>query len=60
MKRTKEEIIKDIENAITKTGLKQKDLDSITMENMKKICQLADIELIDLMHYLRFERNGGR
>lgn len=56
MKRTKEEIIKDIENAIEKLDLKKEDLDVITFGNMNKICQIAKVDMIDLMHYLRYER----
>ncbi len=45
-----------IENAIKLLGLTESELDSITTGNMAKLCRLANVKMLDLMWYLRYER----
>lgn len=52
----KKEIIKRIEQAIKMLNLKEEELDEITYGNMRKICEIAKVDLLDLMTYLRYER----
>lgn len=47
---------KRIEDAIKQLGLKQEDIDSISVGNMDRICEIANVSLYDLMYYLRFIR----
>ena len=47
---------KNIENAIKKLNLNEEQLNEITYVNMKKICEMAKIDMLDLMKYLRYER----
>ena len=47
---------KRIENAIKQLKLKQEDIDIISYVNMKTICKLAKVNMVDLMYYLRYER----
>lgn len=47
---------KRIEKAIKELKLNESELNSITYGNMKKICQLAQVDMMYLMYYLRYER----
>lgn len=45
-----------ISNAIKQLKLNKKELDSISVGTMDKICRMANCKTIDLMWYLRYER----
>ena len=45
-----------IQNAIKLLHLTNDELDSITTGNMDRICKLANVNLLALMWYLRYER----
>ena len=45
-----------IEKVIKQLELTQEDIDIITYGNMKKICDLAKVYILDLMKYLKYER----
>ena len=45
-----------IEKAIKQLKLTEKDLDVISYGNMKEICKLAKVDMLDLMKYLRYGR----
>lgn len=47
---------KRIEKAIKELGLKQEELNIITYGDMKKICEIAKVDILDLMKYLRYDR----
>jgi len=46
----------DIENAIQKLKLTENELKVVTVGNLKKISALADVDMHQVMYYLRFER----
>lgn len=50
------EVQERIENAIKELKLDEKELDSISVGTMDKICKMANCKTIDLMWYLRYER----
>lgn len=45
-----------IKKAIKELKLTTEELDHITLGNMKKICEIAKVDMLDLMYYLRYER----
>lgn len=49
-------IYENIELAIKQLNLQEKDIISISLGNMKKICEIAKCNMSDLMYYLRFVR----
>lgn len=55
-----EEKRKNIKKLIAKTikelNLKEEEILHITYGNMEKICEIANVKMIDLMYYLRYER----
>ena len=53
----KETIKKNIKEAIEKLNLKKEELDSITYGNLNKISTIANVDILEVMEYLRYERN---
>ena len=47
---------KRIEDAIKQLGLTEEEVLHITLGNMEKICEIAKVDMLDLMKYLRYER----
>lgn len=45
-----------IEDAIKQLGLTDEEVQQISLGNMEKICEIAKVDMLDLMYYLRYER----
>lgn len=45
-----------IERAIKQLKLKEEEVKVISYSNLKEICKLAKVDILDLMYYLRYER----
>ena len=45
-----------IDKAIKELKLKESEIVSISVGNMDRICKMANVKMLDLMYYLRYER----
>lgn len=45
-----------IEKAIKELNLTEEEVKHILYTNMEKICKIANVDMLDLMKYLRYER----